>query len=93
RRCVLAPVELLTDAVARRRASAPALPTPEGASSPESVLSRALTGPDPRVEQASADRLRGPLRRWRSRVRGAGRAELLFLLREPEGEGPQVWSV
>ncbi|MBE2997498.1 DEAD/DEAH box helicase [Nocardiopsis sp. HNM0947] len=93
RRCVLAPVELLTDAVARRRASTPARPDPERTSSPEAVLSRALTGPDPRVDQGSADRLRGPLRRWRSRVQGAGRAELLFLLREPEGEGPQVWSV
>ena len=93
RRCVLAPVELLTDAVARKRADAPVHPGPERALSPEGALTHALTGDDARVEPESAERLRASLRRWRSRVRGAGRAELLFLLREPEGEGPQVWSV
>ena len=87
RRCVLAPVELLTDAVARERACPPVAPGPERA------LTHALTADDALVAPESAERLRAPLRRWRSRVRGTGRAELLFLLREPEGEGPQVWSV
>ncbi|GHD20057.1 helicase HelZ [Nocardiopsis kunsanensis] len=93
RRCVLAPVELLTDAVARGRARAPVRPGPERAGSPEDALAHALTGDDAHVGPESVERLRVPLRRWRSRVRGAGRAELLFLLREPEDEGPQVWSV
>ncbi|NYH55005.1 superfamily II DNA or RNA helicase [Nocardiopsis arvandica] len=96
RACVLAPLELLTDAVARRLARGPrrgAAPGPDGAeeAAPGRRLAAALTGDRSRVDADTAARLRGPLREWRSRVRGAGRAALLFLLREPDRDGP--WTV
>lgn len=93
RACVLGPLELLTDAVARRLVrpvgTVPGVEDP----SPAARLALALTDRRARVDQATAARLRGPLREWRARVRGAGRARLLFLLREPPPEGPQLWHV
>ncbi|WP_116246843.1 DEAD/DEAH box helicase [Nocardiopsis sp. FIRDI 009] len=91
RACVLAPLELLTDAVARRLARPPGGGERTAADGPAARLAVALTGGDPRVEAADAEALCAPLREWRSRVRGSGRAQLLFLLREPEREGP--WEV
>ena len=94
RACVLAPLELLTDIVARRLARA----RPGGASladggepTPGRLLAEALTDDHTLVDADTAARLRGPLREWRARVRGTGRAALLFLLREPDRDGP--WSV
>ncbi|WP_028646969.1 DEAD/DEAH box helicase [Nocardiopsis sp. CNT312] len=87
RTCVLAPVELLTDAVARRRTR----PGSGGGDGPAHRLAAALTGTEPRVDEGTAAALREPLRRWRSRVRGAGRARLSLVLREPEGDTP--WAV
>ncbi|MEU3019221.1 SNF2-related protein [Nocardiopsis sp. NPDC007018] len=89
RLCVLAPLELLTDAVARSR-SAPgrAGPPAEEDAPPAARLAAALTGDRAGVDAGTARTLRGPLREWRSRVRGGGRAQLLFVLREPEPEGP-----
>ncbi|WP_431869653.1 SNF2-related protein [Nocardiopsis eucommiae] len=102
RLCVLAPLELLTDAVARRLATAApgatgedTLPGPEVP--PAARLAAALTGRHTRVDTDTARALRGPLREWRSRVRGGGRAQLLFVLREPEPEGahggPRPWTL
>ncbi|PWV55226.1 SNF2 family DNA or RNA helicase [Nocardiopsis sp. L17-MgMaSL7] len=101
RRCVLAPLELLTDAVARRLATA--APGARGDARPDADvpaaarLASALTGDHSRVDPDTARDLRGPLREWRSRVRGGGRAQLLFVLREPEPEsaqgGPRPWTV
>lgn len=93
RSCVLAPLELLTDAVARRAATPPRRRTPphEGHDTPGQALATALTAAETRVDADTAERLRGPLRDWRSRVRGAGRATLLLVLREPERGGP--WTV
>ncbi|OLT30667.1 hypothetical protein BJF83_07925 [Nocardiopsis sp. CNR-923] len=54
-------------------------------------MASALTGANPRVDPAAAEALRGPLREWRARVRGQGRAQLLFVLREPDRDGP--WAV
>ncbi|MEU3229071.1 DEAD/DEAH box helicase [Nocardiopsis alba] len=90
RLCVLAPLELLTDAVARRLSTGRGRPseTEDVPPSPEARLAAALTGSRTRVDEETAAALRGPLREWRSRVRGAGRARLLFVLREPEPEGP-----
>ncbi|PDP89483.1 ATP-dependent helicase [Glycomyces fuscus] len=104
RACVLAPLELLTDAAARRLAE------PRGArrgpdaggrtagaraaddeAAPGRRLAAALTGERGGIDADTAARLRGPLREWRSRVRGAGRAALLFLLREPDRTGP--WAL
>ena len=89
RACVLAPLELLTDAVARRLARAPEHVHEEGPSSPAARLATALTTERTRVDDDTADTLRGPLREWRGRVRGGGRARLVFVLREPEPEGPR----
>ncbi len=106
--CVLAPLELLTDAVARRLATAPngyatssgtdatgAPHTPEPA--PAARLASALTGERTRVDTDTARALSGLLREWRSRVRGGGRAQLLFVLREPEPDsargGPRLWTL
>ncbi|NKZ01224.1 DEAD/DEAH box helicase [Nocardiopsis alborubida] len=125
RACVLAPLELLTDAAARRlarprRALSPELDsggrrvngrTDDGraddgrnagggtaseqaaddGSAPGQRLAAALTGGRGGIDADTAARLRGPLREWRSRVRGAGRAALLFLLREPDRAGP--WAL
>ncbi len=93
RACVLAPLELLTDAAARRLAPAPARPALDrnAETAPAARLAAALTGELTRVDADTAQELRGPLRRWRERVRGAGRARLLFLLREPDRDGP--WQV
>ncbi|WP_160050250.1 DEAD/DEAH box helicase [Nocardiopsis sp. FR4] len=91
RACVLAPLELLTDAVARRLAEDRSAGAGRTDPRPGRRLAAALTGGDTRVDADTAARLRGPLREWRSRVRGAGRAALLFLLREPDREGP--WAV
>nr|WP_121184816.1 DEAD/DEAH box helicase [Nocardiopsis sp. Huas11] len=93
RACVLAPLELLTDAAARRLAPAPPRPASNGQDGPAPAarLAAALTGEHTRVDADTAQELRGPLRQWRERVRGAGRARLLFLLREPDREGP--WQV
>jgi len=94
RSCVLAPLELLTDAVARRLAVRPRRRAPEhdeDRATPGRRLAAALTGDHPGVDADTADRLRGPLRDWRSRLRGAGRATLLLVLREPERGGP--WTV
>ncbi|MEV2277023.1 DEAD/DEAH box helicase [Nocardiopsis sp. NPDC049922] len=90
RRCVLAPLELLTDAVARRLARRPH-GTASTTGTPAARLASALTGADPRVDPAAAEALRGPLREWRARVRGPGRAQLLFVLREPDRDSP--WAV
>ena len=87
--CVLAPLELLTDAIARRSAPAPSHLPDEGRPSPTARLVSALTCERSRVDDETAAALRGPLREWRSRVRGGGRAQLLFVLREPEPEGPR----
>ncbi|MDE3724220.1 DEAD/DEAH box helicase [Nocardiopsis sp. N85] len=89
RSCVLAPVELLTDALARRAAR----PTghPAEAASPGALLAAALVDDDGAMDPEGAARLRPALRDWRARVRGAGRAALLFLLREPERGTP--WTV
>ncbi|MBR8744276.1 DEAD/DEAH box helicase, partial [Nocardiopsis sp. MG754419] len=96
RTCVLAPLELLTDAAARRLARVPAR-VHDAPPSPASRLATALTSDDTRVEEDTVAALRGPLREWRSRVRGGGRAQLLFVLREPEREGsrngPRPWTV
>ncbi|WP_198662576.1 SNF2 helicase-associated domain-containing protein, partial [Nocardiopsis sp. TNDT3] len=123
RACVLAPLELLTDAAARRlvrprrahRARTDPAdqgrtdpvdqsrtdPADQGRTSPEQTsddgaapgqrLAAALTGAPDGIGADTAARLRGPLREWRSRVRGAGRAALLFLLREPDRAGP--WAL
>lgn len=94
RSCVLAPLELLTDAVARRAAGGRVLrheDRTETEGAPGRLLANALTGDDTEVDAAAAERLRGPLRAWRSRVRGAGRAALVFRLREPDREGP--WTL
>ncbi|WP_275101050.1 SNF2-related protein [Nocardiopsis dassonvillei] len=107
RACVLAPLELLTDAAARRLARPRRLhrgrtnPMDQGRTSPERTsddgaapgqrLAAALTGAPDGIDADTAARLRGPLREWRSRVRGAGRAALLFLLREPDRAGP--WAL
>ncbi|MGQ4268648.1 SNF2-related protein [Nocardiopsis changdeensis] len=98
RACVLAPVELLTDAVARRtalngrlRRQAPRPSPSSTAHTPEALLAAALTGNDPVLDAEAAARLRPALKEWRSRVRGAGRAGLLFLLREPDRGTP--WTV
>ncbi|MFD6098662.1 SNF2-related protein [Nocardiopsis flavescens] len=117
RSCVLAPLELLTDAVARRTARPspsttlnggprPQTPrpspstTPNGGLRPQTPhpepgpgerLAAALTGADAALDPATADRLRPALKEWRSRVRGAGRAGLVFLLREPDRATP--WTV
>ncbi|WP_017586708.1 DEAD/DEAH box helicase [Nocardiopsis ganjiahuensis] len=109
RTCVLAPLELLTDASARRLAAAPAGPGSDGGDhggddgghdpepSPAARLASALTGEYTRVDTDTARALSGPLREWRSRVRGGGRAQLLFVLREPEPEsargGPRPWTL
>src|SRR5699024_6769462 len=61
--------------------------------SPTARLALALSNRCARVDKATATRLRGPLREWRARVRRFGRARLLFLLREPPAEGPQLWHV
>ncbi|MEV6817639.1 DEAD/DEAH box helicase [Nocardiopsis dassonvillei] len=107
RACVLAPLELLTDAAARRLArprrahragtgpasqdrTGPEQTSDDGAA-PGQRLAAALTGDPGGVDTETAARLRGPLREWRSRVRGAGRAALLFLLREPDRAGP--WAL
>ncbi|MFE3456337.1 DEAD/DEAH box helicase [Nocardiopsis aegyptia] len=92
RACVLAPLELLTDAAARRLAPAPSRPADRApATAPAARLAAALTGGTARVDADTAQELRGPLRQWRERVRGKGRARLLFLLREPDRDGP--WQV
>ncbi|GAA1079989.1 SNF2-related protein [Nocardiopsis metallicus] len=108
--CVLAPLELLTDAAARRLATAPKRHSPSAGAdagdpgtahdpetTPAARLADALTGQRTRVDDGTAQALRGPLRQWRSRVRGGGRAQLLFVLREPEPEssrgGPRPWTV
>ncbi len=95
--CVLAPLELLTDAVARRSVQAPAHVPDDGLPSPTARLVAALTREHSRVDDDTAAALRGPLREWRSRVRGGGRAQLLFVLREPEPEGsrngPRPWAL
>ncbi|MEU0240538.1 DEAD/DEAH box helicase [Nocardiopsis sp. NPDC006198] len=93
RSCVLAPLELLTDAVARRLAARPRRATgpDDGTATPGQRLAAALTGTRDAVDAGTADRLRGPLRDWRSRLRGAGRATLLLVLREPGRGGP--WTV
>ncbi|WP_394296865.1 DEAD/DEAH box helicase [Nocardiopsis lucentensis] len=62
-----------------------------GADGPTALLAAALTDGDTLVAPAAAEALRAPLREWRSRIRGSGRAQLLFLLREPDREGP--WEV
>ena len=97
RLCVLAPLELLTDAAARRTARAPAHDPERSPLSPAARLAHALTFEHSHVDQETAAALRGPLREWRSRVRGGGRAQLLFVLREPEPEGPRdgprPWSL
>ncbi|WP_017568785.1 DEAD/DEAH box helicase [Nocardiopsis halotolerans] len=90
RACVLAPLELLTDAAARRLAG-PRAEGPDTDGRPGRLLAAALTGGRTAVDADTAARLRGPLRDWRSRVRGAGRAALLFLLREPDRDGP--WTL
>ncbi|MEU3308144.1 DEAD/DEAH box helicase [Nocardiopsis sp. NPDC055551] len=89
RSCVLAPLELLTDAVARRLARAPEHVHGDGLPSPAARLATALTTERTRLDDDAADALRGPLREWRDRVRGGGRARLVFVLREPEPEGPR----
>jgi hypothetical protein len=92
RACVLAPLELLTDAAARRLAPPPnPRVAARAAAAPAARLAAALTGGDAVVDADTAGELRGPLREWRERVRGAGRARLLFLLREPDRDGP--WQV
>ena len=96
RACVLAPVELLTDAAARRAVrsaspgGSPRRPSTESRT-PGALLSAALTGEDTVLDARVAARLRPVLKEWRSRVRGAGRADLLFLLREPDRTRP--WTV
>ena len=89
RTCVLAPLELLTDAAARRLARALERVHEGEVPSPAARLATALTTDRTRVDDDAADALRGPLREWRSRVRGGGRARLVFVLREPEPEGPR----
>lgn len=101
RLCVLAPLELLTDAVARRLATAApgagADTRTDSGAPPAARLAAALTGERTRVDADTAHALRGPLREWRSRVRGGGRAQLLFVLREPGPEGahggPRPWTL
>ncbi|WP_460749182.1 SNF2-related protein [Nocardiopsis oceani] len=109
RTCVLAPLELLTDAAARRMAvvwaraddsaanASEDTPVPAPEQAPAARLATALTGHRTRVDEDTARALRGPLRAWRSRVRGGGRAQLLFVLREPEHEGaqgsPRPWTL
>ncbi len=93
RSCVLAPLELLTDAVARRSARPTRIETSTEDPSPTARLALALSDRRAQVDQTTASRLRGPLREWRARVRRFGRARLLFLLREPPVEGPQLWHV
>ena len=93
RSCVLAPLELFTDIVARRLARPTRIGPEVDDPSPAAQLALALTDRRARVEETTATRLRGPLREWRARVRGSGRARLLFLLREPPSEGPQLWHV
>ncbi|MFW6640800.1 DEAD/DEAH box helicase [Nocardiopsis algeriensis] len=86
--CVLEPLELLTDAVARHLAPPRSGTAAEG-SGPALAAALSTGGPPP--DPGTVERLRGPLRDWRSRVRGQGRAALLFLLREPDRNGP--WTV
>ncbi|MGW5877990.1 SNF2-related protein [Nocardiopsis terrae] len=97
RACVLAPLELLTDAAARRLAPPRSAPDPGPEAAPAALLAAALTGERTRIGEDAARALRGPLREWRDRVRGGGRAQLLFVLREPEPEsargGPRPWTV
>src|SRR5699024_7912423 len=69
RACVLAPLELLTDAVARRLVH-PTEPDPD-APTPAARLALALTSRHTRVDETATARLRGPLREWRARVRGS----------------------
>ncbi len=65
--------------------------TADDGTAPGQRLAAALTGDPGGIGVDTAARLRGPLREWRSRVRGAGRAALLFLLREPDRTGP--WAL